>query len=134
MWVSFSHAQTPSLRERADKGDADAQFNLGKMYEAGRGRYQKDYAEAARWYRASAEQGDAFAQASLGILYRFGKGVPQNYVQAYMWFQLAASQDTEGAEESIAEMHDAAAARMSPQQIAEAVRLAREWKPKRARQ
>ena len=126
-------AQTPPLRERAAKGDPEAQFNLGKMYEAGRGSYKKDYAEAARWYRAAAEQGDAFAQASLGILYRFGKGVPQDVVEAYMWLYLAASQPTAGAEESIVEMRDALAARMTNEQIANAVRRVQEWKPKQTR-
>ncbi len=131
--VCVLSAQAPSLRERAAKGDSEAQFNLGKMYEAGRGSYKKDYAEAARWYRASAEQGDAFAQASLGILYRFGKGVPLDLVQAYMWLYLSASQPTGGAEESITEMRDAASARMTNEQIAHAVRLVREWKPKQTR-
>ena len=131
----FSFAQAPrlTLRERAAAGDAEAQFNLGKMYEAGRGGLKQDYAEAERWYRRSAEQGDVFAQASLGILHRFGKGVRQDLVQAYMWFELAASPASEGALESIAEMREAIAARMTPEQISEARRLAREWKPKRGR-
>ncbi len=119
----------PTLRERALKGDAEAQFNLGKMYEGGRGGLKKDYAQAAHWYRRAAEQGDPWAQASLGILFRFGKGVPQDIVQAYMWFHVAASQTRGGEQESIAEMRDAAAARMTPQQLAEARRLASEWKP-----
>ena len=43
------------------QGDADAQFNLGFMYDNGRGVAQND-AEAVRWYRKAAEQGDAGAQ------------------------------------------------------------------------
>ena len=65
-------AYAQPLRERAAKGDAEAQFNLGKNYEAGRGGLKKDYAEAARWYLKSAEQGNVYAQASLGILYHAG--------------------------------------------------------------
>src|SRR5277367_6058522 len=46
------------LRKAADQGNADAQFNLGGMYEKG---YQlpQDYAEAAEWYRKAADQGYA---------------------------------------------------------------------------
>lgn len=123
----------PSLRERAARGDAEAQFNLAKMYEAGRGGLKKDYAEAERWYRLSAEQGDPYAQASLGLLFRFGKGVPQSFEQAYMWFDLAVARTSGGEQESIQEMRDAVAARMSPEQLAEAKRLAKEWKPKVSR-
>lgn len=127
---AYPEARKPSLRERASRGDAEAQFNLGKMYEAGRGGLKKDYAEAERWYRRSAEQGDPYAQASLGILFRFGKGVPQSNATAYLWFYLAASRTSGGEHESIAEMRDAAAAHLTAQQIAEAKRLAEEWKPK----
>lgn len=120
----------PSLRERATKGDPDAQFTLAKNYEAGRGGLKKDYAEAQHWYREAAEQGDPFAQASLALLYRFGKGVPQDYVRAYMWFQLSVDQLTGADRDSIVELRDAAGARMTSQQIAEARRLAQDWKPK----
>jgi len=119
----------PSLKERAANGDAEAQFNLAKMYETGRSGYKKDFREAEHWYRLSAEQGDVFAQASLAILFRFGKGIPQDLVQAYKWFSIAASRPSEGAEESIAEMRDATAVHMTPDQLAEARRLAHEWKP-----
>jgi len=119
-----------SLRERAEKGDADAQFTLAKNYEAGRGGLKRDYAEAERWYLRAAEQGDPFAQASLAILFRFGKGVAQDYAQAYKWFYLAASRTTGSDRDSIVELRDSTAARMTADQIAEASRLAREWKPK----
>ena len=137
--LPFSFGQAPetsgdrpklSLQERAERGDADAQFNLAKMYESGRSGRKRDYSEAERWHRKAAEQGDAYAQASLGILLRFGKGVAQDYVEAYKWLQLAVSQTNGGEQESILELRDSTAARMTPQQIAEAKRLASEWKPK----
>ena len=117
------------LRERAEKGDAEAQFELAKMYETGRGGLTKNFAEAERLYRLSAEQGDVFAQASLAILYRFGKGVPQDFVQAYVWFSIAASRATGGEYDSIAEMRDFAAAKMTAAQRAQAKRLINAWKP-----
>jgi len=123
-----------SLRERAAAGDPEAQFNLAKNYETGRAGYKKDFVEAEHWYRQAAEQGDPFAQASLGILYRFGKGIPRDYVEAFMWFYLAANQTTGGDQQSIAEMRDSTRARMTGEQYAEAMRRARGWKPKTARQ
>jgi TPR repeat protein len=77
-------------------------------------------------YRGGAEAGKASAQFSLSFMYEKGQGVPQDYVQAYMWFTLAAAQGTRGA----AEWREHIAARMTPAQIAEAQKLAREWKPK----
>ena len=135
--LSLSAGQAPpqklSLRERAANGDAEAQFNLAKMYEAGRGGLKQDYVEAERWHRLAADQGDPYAQASLGILLRFGKGVAQNDIEAYKWFYLAASHTSGGERESIVELRDSTAARMTPREIAEATRLAREWKAKPAR-
>ena len=77
-------------------------------------------------YRVGAEKRNASAQFSLGFMYEKGQGVPQDYVQAYMWFNLAAAQGTKGA----AEWREHIAARMTPAQIAEAKKLANEWKPK----
>jgi hypothetical protein len=120
-----------SLRERAANGDPEAQFTLGKNYEAGRGGLKQDFAEAYRWYRLAAETGDPWAQTSVALLYRFGKGVPQDLVQSYMWFQLALDRLSGPDRDSIAELQDAAARRMTPGQIREAKELAREWKPAR---
>ncbi len=126
--IAYSQPARPPLRERATSGDADAQFTLGKNYEAGRGGLKKDFAEAARWYLKSAKQGNVYAQASLGILYRAGKGLPQDNVQAEMWFSIAADHAIPGDRDSIAEMRDSVAAHLTPPQLAEAKRLAHEWK------
>jgi len=77
-------------RVAAQQKDAGAQFNLGLMYDVGRG-VPRDHAEAARWYRLAATQGVAGAQFHLGTLYLNGKGVPQNDVSAHMWLNLAAA-------------------------------------------
>jgi uncharacterized protein len=119
-------------RLAADQGDVYAQFNIGGMYDHGRGARQ-DYTEASKWYRLAAEQGYAYAQNSLGILYAEGHGVMQDYVQAHMWFNLATTHtrasNTEARDLAI-KNRDAVAAKMTPAQIAEAQRLAEEWKPK----
>ena len=57
-----------TLRSAAEQGDAEAQFNLGLMYEQGQG-IPQDYAEALRWYRLAAGQGYAAAQSVLGTMY-----------------------------------------------------------------
>jgi hypothetical protein len=117
------------LLERARKGDADAQFDLGKNYETGRIGLPKDIAQAQYWYRQAADQGDAYAEASLGILFNFGKGVPRDYAEAFLWYERAALHAPAGDRGTIVEMRDAIAENLTPQQIAEAQRLAREWKP-----
>lgn len=132
--VAVSDGQTtsrPSLRERAAAGDPEAQFNLAKNLETGRGGNKKDFIEAEHWYRRAAEQGDPFAQASLAILYRFGKGgIRQDLVEAYKWFHLAASRTSGSDRESIAEMLGWTAERMTAKQIVHATELARAWKAK----
>jgi uncharacterized protein len=86
---------------------------------------RRDYATAVRLVRPLAEQGDANAQYNLGVFYDNGLGVPQDKVSAYMWLHLSAAQGRDGA----AAFRDLIARRMTPAQIAEAQKLAREWKP-----
>ncbi len=117
-------------RPLAEQGDVEAQGNLGFMYGKGRG-VSQDYAEAVKWYRKAAEQGYAEAQYNLGIMYGIGQGVPQDYVLAHMWFNLAVSKLPPGeAHDRAVKNSDIAAKRMTPAQISEAQKLAREWKPK----
>jgi TPR repeat protein len=117
------------LLERAEKGDAEAQFDLGKNYEAGRIGLKRDLVQAEHWYRAAAEQGDPFAQASLGILYQFGRGVKTDLVQAYMWYTLAVERSKGGDRDTIVEMLDGLNEQLTDTQRAEAKRLAHDWKP-----
>ncbi len=118
------------LRPLAEQGVAEAQSNLGVMYERGQG-VPQDYAEAVKWYRKAAEQGNASAQHNLGVMYDKGGGVPQDYVQAHKWYNLAASRHPPGEDRDRAvKNRDIVAKRMTPAQISEAQQLAREWKPK----
>ena len=115
-----------SLRQLAQQGDAGAQYNLGFVYERGLGVPQDDV-EAARWTRLAADQGHALAQLSLGDMYAYGRGVPQDYVEAHKWVNLAASRATGAAQKRYSERRDTLAKQMTPAQIAEAQKLAREW-------
>ena len=96
----------------------------GPLEDADAALHRRDYATAVRLNRPLAEQGNANAQYNLGTFYDNGLGVPQDKVRAYMWFSLSAAQGREGA----AALRDLIARRMTPAQIAEAQKLAREWK------
>jgi TPR repeat protein len=119
------------LLERALHGDADAQYELGKNYEAGRIGLPKDLAQAQRWYREGAAQGEPYSEFALGVLFNFGKGVKVDYVQAYTWYERAALHTSGGDRDSIVEMRDRVAGKMTQQQLAEAKKAADEWKPAR---
>lgn len=70
-------------RKRLDEtGDAEAQYQMGLVYENGSG-VKQDHAAAAEWYRKAAEQGHAIAQYFLGFLYEIGKGVPQSHLMRF---------------------------------------------------
>ena len=72
-------------------GNADAQRNLGALYDEGNG-VTKDYAQAVNWYRKAADQGDAEGEIRLGGMYYDGHGVPKDVVQIANWYRKAAEQ------------------------------------------
>ncbi len=85
-----------------------------------------------KWFRKDAEQGHADAQFLLGLMYDNGWGVPQDYVQAHMWYKLATSSFPPGEDlDTAVKNRDNVAERMTPAQISEAQKLAREWRPKK---
>ena len=86
----FSQA-VACFRKAAEKGDAEAQLNLGLCYDNGRG-VEKNNFEAAKWFRKSAEQGNVKAQFFLGMCYFSGVGVTKNKFEAVKWFRQAAEQ------------------------------------------
>jgi TPR repeat protein len=99
-----------------------SQFMLGLMYDNGEG-VPQDYAVALQWYRKGANQGDAGCQNNLGLMYNKGKGVPQDYVEAYKWYNLAAAKG----ETNAIQNRDILVRSMTPDQIAEAQQLSREF-------
>ena len=74
----------------AQQGNVEAEFNLGSIYENGRGVAQ-NYAEAVRWYTLAASKGNVESEFNLGSIYENGRGVAQNYAEAVRWYKLAAS-------------------------------------------
>ncbi len=92
------------------------------MYDNGRGVAQ-DYAEAVRWYWLAADQGDAVAQNHLGFMYNNGRGVARDTALAQMWFYVAAVKGNAAKVKNTKII----AGKMTPAQIADGRRLAREW-------
>ena len=87
---------------------------------------QRTAAEVAA-IRQRAEQGNAAAQSLLGFVYSAGQGVPQDYVEAHKWANLAASRATFVDQKIYTEERDFRAKLMPRAQLAEAKRRASEW-------
>jgi len=85
------------LRKSADQGFAEAQFNLGIVYELGNG-VDKNPTEAFRFYKLAADQGNSRAQFSLGNLYKDGNGVSKNMAEAVRFYRLAANEGLDKAQ------------------------------------
>jgi uncharacterized protein len=130
--VPQDHAEAAKwFRRAADQGDAAAPLYLGIMFAGGQG-VPQDHAEAAKWFRRAADHGNAEAMYNLGLAYATGLGVSLDNVSAHMWLNLAAAHfpafDARSRSDAIYARDDVAG-KMTPEQVAEAERLAREWQP-----
>jgi TPR repeat protein len=129
------------FRLSAEQGYAGSQDALGDMYSNGQG-VLKNEAQGVLWYFRAANQGFPHAQLMLGLTYSIGDaGLPQDWVHSYMWLSLAAANasliadGSRGGLEWAKIAKDAISARnstatfMTREQLAEAQKLVREWKP-----
>jgi uncharacterized protein len=108
----------------AEKKDARAQSNLGRLYQMGQG-VPKDSQEAVRSWRLAVEEGDTEGLFNLGVMYDKGQGVSQDFVRAYMWYHLAAAASS-GADAMVAtKLRDRVASRMTAAQIGKSQEMAR---------
>jgi hypothetical protein len=107
----------------AAQGNPEGQTKLGFMYYKGWGVLQ-DYKESAKWYRRAAVQGHSGAQMVLGEIYENGMGVPIDFVRAHMWYNLGEVELEPSF--SALKSRDKLASKMTPAQISEAQKLARE--------
>ena len=114
-------------RQAADKGHAEAQFNLSRLYSSGTG-VKRDEEQAARWVSALATQGYAPALADLGGRYASGYGVAKDDKRAYFWLTLAFLHG----DKSVEKLRSAEAAKLNPPDIADQDRAAQNWKPRLA--
>ena len=115
----------------AKQGNKKAQHDLGVMYDLGEG-IPINHKEAFKWFLLSAEQGFVPGQKDLGNMYRFARGVNQDNILAHMWWNLASSAGVKAPAVEIAlNNKEILEKEMTPEQIEDAQRLARNWKPKK---
>jgi TPR repeat protein len=109
------------LVKAAEQSNPAAQNSIGVMYFHGLG-IPQDYSEAMKWYSLAAEQGEPLAQFNLGHMYSDIEPF-KDRVRGYQWLIIAAANDDKVAKNKayLVEIF------MSPDQIAEAQKLAREW-------
>ncbi|MBF0557842.1 MAG: SEL1-like repeat protein [Nitrospirae bacterium] len=88
----------------AEKGNAEAQNNLGARYANGLG-VKQEFKEALKWYKLAAAQGYAQAEYNIGIAYFSGQGVAQDYREALKWFQFAAAKRNASADNLLGVMY-----------------------------
>jgi GAF domain/Sel1 repeat/PilZ domain len=110
------------LRNLADHGDADAQWQMAVRYHNGEGVPQDD-AQAMQWFQLAADQGNVASQAALGAYYWAGRGVPEDLVKAYMWSTIA----LRGGDENSNARLEGLASRMTRAQVAAATQQAEAW-------
>jgi TPR repeat protein len=110
----------------AQRGHAEAQFNLGRLYAAGKGGIPHDEEQALRWVRASASQGYPPAQARLGYRYAEGLGIGQDNKRAYFWLTLAYLHG----DKTMEKMRTSIAARLSKEDVSSTEQAAQNWKPR----
>jgi uncharacterized protein len=121
------------IEKVAKSGSSVAQISLGVMnYPIGDVAFDQnkgDLGEALIWYRRAADQGDIDSQLVLGLAYSDGLGLPQDFVEAHKWYNLAASRvGYADMRADFMKRRDELAARMTASQIAEARKLARDWR------
>ncbi len=88
----------------AQAGEARAQFNLGVMFDQGRG-VARDQENAILWWRKAAEQGMAQAMHNLANVYIAGEGAPPDYQEALTWLLQAAAKGLARSQYTLGKMH-----------------------------
>jgi TPR repeat protein len=115
------------FRKAAEQGQGESQYSMGLRYQLAQSVAQDDK-EAARWFKLAAEQGIGAAAEALAEQYAKGEGVTQDLVEAYKWAAMASDQPgpaNGGITTSDLE------SQLTPDQLAEAQRRAKEFVPKR---
>ena len=110
------------LRALADRGDSDAQWQMGVRYHNGEDVVQDD-AQAVQWFLRAAEQGHVTAQATLGAYYWAGRGVPADLTQAYIWSTIALAQGDDNSKSRL----EGLASQMTQAQVSAARQQAEAW-------
>jgi TPR repeat protein len=106
------------FRKAADKGLAEAKFNVGKCFQNGLGAAVNE-AEAFKWFKEAADQGLAQAEFETGLCHWHGLGTPVDLPEAFLWLSLAARRAMPNARENCEELKS----EMTPQQMEDATEL-----------
>ena len=120
--ISMTRDSLEEVRQGAERGDANAELQLGAAYASGKDNLQ-NYTEAVKWLTISAEQGNVTAATSLGAFYWAGRGVTQGYVDAYVWSAIAEAEGDEASSYRVTILKS----RLSPGELAEAKHRATIW-------
>lgn len=91
--------------ELAMKGNVKAMYDVGKLYERGRG-VDKSMTKAAEWFQKAADANHAAAQARLGIMYFEGRGVKKSHTKALQLLTNAANKDIASAQFQLGNMYE----------------------------
>jgi TPR repeat protein len=119
--------RSPAAMEKAARaGNVESAYELGKVYEYGLLGATPDESRSARWYRAAAELGHRSAQFEVSIGYYKGRGVAQDKAEAAKWWTIAMANGASVPEWMRASV-ESAEAKLTPEEIAEGKRRAREW-------
>ncbi|MBZ5663349.1 MAG: GAF domain-containing protein [Acidobacteriia bacterium] len=110
------------LQGLADRGDADAQWQMAVRYHDGDGVPQSD-TQAMLWFQLAAEQGNVAAQSAMGSYYWAGRGVPEDLSKAYMWSEIALA----GGDKNSKARLEGLASRMTRAQVSVARQRAEAW-------
>lgn len=117
------------LKELADAGNAEAQYELGGFYHWGKVT-AADFTKARQWYERAARQGNVDAMLGLAVIYGHGQGVPKDTAAAYRWLVLASGQHLAPQDAArIASARDDLAQHLTAQQIEAALAEARSFVP-----
>src|SRR5436190_17979999 len=90
-----------------------------------------DQKTGADWYLKAAEQDDVVAQFLIANLYVTGQGVPEDVAKAYKWLVIAEGANHPDAKKTAEDRKKLIAGRLTPVQIAEAEKEAKEWVAKK---
>ena len=141
-WVRVNSTGNRVIYELVEKaakmGNARAQFSLGLMnYRIGDLSFDQttgNLNEALIWYRRAADQGDVDSEIVLALAYAKGIGVQQDDIEAYKWYDIAASlAKYADVKDDVTKRRDELGRVMSAAQIAEARKLAVDWKTRPSR-
>jgi TPR repeat protein len=107
-------------------GNADAQYDLARLYLKGVGSSRDDFRYGARWLGLAAQKGQHQAQALLGQMLFNGDQLPRQAARGLMWLTLARDSATQD-ETWIKESYNKAIAKASDDDRAMALQMLEHW-------